>query len=142
MSENDESDEDLTQINEIASQVEKELLPAKSKKKYDLTYAQFCDWMKEKKVKTINQNVILSYFKHLATTKNYAPTTMWSKWSMLRTEILLDRDTDIGDFPKVKALLKGRSKGHKPKQAEVFDPEEVRAFLLNAPDDVHLANKV
>ncbi|KAJ3646056.1 hypothetical protein Zmor_023667 [Zophobas morio] len=59
------------------------LLPAKSKEKYEKTYGVFCQWREAKKVKNLDENVMLAYFYEKA--KVLKASSLWSTYSMLKT---------------------------------------------------------
>ncbi|KAB0801684.1 hypothetical protein PPYR_03870 [Photinus pyralis] len=49
---------------------------------------------------------------------------------------------EIDKYPKLRTFLKRKSDGHLKKKSKIFSPEEINAFLNNAPDKVYLATKV
>jgi hypothetical protein len=61
---------------------------------------------------------------------------------MLKTMLLTHDNVDISSYAIVQSFMKQNSKGHIPKQAKIFTIEEIKRFLLNAPDDNYLAYKV
>lgn len=127
-------------IEEAAAAVRLETLPAKSKKLYYKTYDQFIQWKNSKKLSKINEDVLLVYFNELA--GKYAPTSLWSKWSMLRSVIENKHDIDIKRFGSLKGLLKRKNQGYQKKKAKVFTEDEISKFLNEAPDRHYLAHKM
>lgn len=115
------------------------LLPQKSKEKYEKQYLHFKQWAEEKHIRTYSENVILGYFSLLANTLK--ASTLWSKYSMLRTMLQIKENVDI-KYPKLIAFLKRQNQGYKPNKAKTFSREEVNKFLLEAPDDNYLLMKV
>ena len=79
-----ESDSELPDfIKKAAKTIQLSLLPAKSKQRYTAAYNDFKKWRKNKKVGTsFAEEVFLVYFGELA--ENYAPPTLWSKYSMIK----------------------------------------------------------
>ncbi|XP_024876593.1 uncharacterized protein LOC112457651 [Temnothorax curvispinosus] len=71
-----------------------------------------------------------------------APTTLWSRYSMLRAVIEMKQNVDISKYKELRALLKKKTKGHRPKKAKVFTSTNISKFLNDAPDDQYLAMKV
>jgi hypothetical protein len=66
----------------VSSDVEKsaalavnELLPVKSRKKYDKAYQQLEDWCREKRVRDITEEVLLAYFKQKS--RKLKGSTLW-----------------------------------------------------------------
>lgn len=51
---------------ETAQEVVDNLLPEKSKCRYNSTYENFIRWQKEKKTTSFSENVLLSYFSEKA----------------------------------------------------------------------------
>ncbi|KAJ8963564.1 hypothetical protein NQ317_013269 [Molorchus minor] len=49
--------------------------------------ARNAKWRKEKKVKHVNEKVLLAYFEN----KNLKASTLWTHYSMLRTELSLKK---------------------------------------------------
>lgn len=117
-----------------------ELIPKKSKQRYELAYASLCIWLKEHDV-DINEKNILAYFV-LRNSKLTSPGSLWSEFSMLKTMIKLNNGIDIGSFNKLLCFLKKKNVGHRPKKSKVFSREDVNKFLNNAPDDKYLLMKV
>ncbi|CAB0043221.1 unnamed protein product [Trichogramma brassicae] len=123
------------------------LLPSKSRERYEIAYAEFSVWgdkrlpkgSKDKFSKMINENVLLVYFNELA--KKIKPPTMWSRWSMLKTILNLRHNIDISKYEQLKSFMKNFSKGYKPKQAKTLTGLEVKKFLDEADDLHYLATK-
>ena len=89
MSDNDES----LDIQQAAETTLSTLVPEKSKNLYETTYNNFETWVKEKHVERFTEKVLLAYFLKLSTTLK--PSTLWSKYSMLRTMFYLNRNVDM-----------------------------------------------
>lgn len=115
------------------------LLPKKSKDKYLKEYSIFKEWCSEKKVGKPTENVMLAYFFEKA--KKYKSSSLWSKYSMLKTTLMVHDNADI-KFPKLIAFLKRESTNYKAKKSETFSREDMNKFLLEAPDDMYLCMKV
>jgi len=88
------------------------VIPTKSKGKYDLAYAKFDAWCKDKNVNHINEKVLLAYFEG----KN---STLWSLSSMLRTELSLKRNVDNKKFTGLLAFLKRHFKNYQPIRSQM-----------------------
>lgn len=123
-----------------ANQTYEALLPEKSKSKYELSYKKFMDWMLEHEVKNISENVLTAYMKYLS--KDLRPSTLWTTYSMLRTMLNIKKNVDISTYCKLKSFLKLKSSGYKPKKAKILTSEEMKTFLLEAPDEEYLFTKV
>lgn len=61
---------------------------------------------------------------------------------LLKTEILIKHNVNIGDYNIVTHFLKNASKDYEPKKAKVFKNEDVQNFISNAPDQIYLVMKV
>lgn len=115
------------------------LLPAKSRLKYENEYNTFKKWMTTSNVKKINDDVILAYFSFAS--KKYKSSTLWAKYSMLRTTLLLREDIEIKK-QKLINFLKRQAVGYKPKKAKTFSREDINKFISEAPDEIYLFMKV
>ncbi|XP_043465336.1 uncharacterized protein LOC122500461 [Leptopilina heterotoma] len=116
----DESDFDVTgtppEISVAASSVVTNLLPPKSKEKYEL------------------------YFNEMAKTKQ--PSTLWSQYSMLKSTLSVKNNININSYQKLIAFLKRKSNGFKSKKSNTLTAQEVEKFLNEAPDETYLSLKV
>lgn len=119
------------ELRQAANAAAGELLPAISRAKYDAVYKKFRDWIK-KRAAPITETVVFVYFDELKQT--YAPTTLWSTYSMLKATLELNDNIDISKFSKVLAMLKRYSDGYKSKKANVLSEDHVQRFLQAASD--------
>lgn len=99
-----------------------DLLPIKSRERYEKEYYIFKEWQKEKNVDTISEDVLLVYFSQIS--KKFKSSTLWSKYSMLRTMILLKNNRDI-KFPKVITFLRRKNEGYRAKKAKTFSRDDI-----------------
>lgn len=129
--------EDILEEAKIASL---ELLPEKSRHRYEKEYTAFKKWCNQRKVKTLKEEVFLAYFSQLS--KTYKPSTLWSRCSMLKMVIKIKEDLDIGRFTKLTAFLKRQNVGYKAKKSKIFTKTEISKFMSEAPNDVYLMMKV
>ncbi|KAJ8910576.1 hypothetical protein NQ315_011245 [Exocentrus adspersus] len=90
-------------------------------------------------VRKITEDAVLVYFSNRA--KTLKPSSLWSKYSMLRTFINIKQNTDT-KYPKLIAFLQRQASGYKPKKSLTFEREEVNKFLTEAPNEVYLSIKV
>lgn len=116
------------------------LLPEKSRERYEKAYKSFGDWCKEKKIRAFTENVFLGYFSELANAKK--SSTLWSIFSMLKSTLAVKDNVDIGKYSKLIAFLKRKSVGHRAKKSKVLTRDEINSFLFDAPDDRYLMIKV
>lgn len=129
-------------IDEAASMACTSLLPEKSKKRYEIAYNVFRNWCNTKNVNIhTSENVLLAYF-YEKSEKVLSPASLWCEYSMLRSMISVNDDTDISKYAKLKAFLKNKNIGYRPKQSAVFSVEEVATFINEAPDQIYLLKKV
>lgn len=68
--------------------------------------------------------------------------SLWAKYSMLKTMLLVKENVNISKFPKIIAFLKKCNSGHQPTQSKVLTREEVNLFLKEACDKDYLLVKV
>lgn len=140
----EQSDEEFyctpEEVKNEAKMVTLNLLPNKSKQKYELQYSQFMEWCALKQIKRYSENVILTYLSELS--KKYKASTLWSIHSMLKATLSVKHDVDIKTYTKVNAFLKKQSTGYVAKKSKTFDLQEIENFLVNAPDEIYLMAKV
>lgn len=128
------------EISEAAKAATYELLPLKSRERYELVYNLFQKWKNDKNVHTINEEVILAYL--MEKSKILKPSSLWSNYSMLKSTINIKNNIDISRYPKVIAFLKRKSVGYKPKKSRVLNKEQIDKFLSEAEDNIYLMTKV
>lgn len=130
----------MEEIVEIALKAKESLLPTKSKQLYEETYGTYKKWCLEKQVVKTTEDSILAYFNtNLA---SYKISTLWTKYSMLRTTINLNEAIDISKFPSIIPFLKRKREGYAAKKSFILTKEHVNSFLFDANDEQHLLNKV
>lgn len=140
-----DSDSDLEvltppEIREVAKNIEINLLPKKSRMKYEGNYKRFMDYCMEKNARTFSENVLLAYFDGLS--KTMKSSTLWSVYSMLKATMNVKNGVDIGRYLKLRAYLKRASDGYHAKKSRVFEKQYITKFILDAPDDEYLLAKV
>lgn len=124
----------------IAQNAVNNLMPVKSKSKYELAYDKFMAWIKSKQIKSLCDSVLLAYFDELSET--LAPTSLWSTYTMLKSLIHTRHNVNIHDYATLIQFLKRKSEGYAPKKAKVLSEDQVQQFIKEAPDDQFLAVKV
>ncbi|GLV40663.1 hypothetical protein CBL_04466 [Carabus blaptoides fortunei] len=82
----------------------------------------------------------MSYFQLLS--ERYTPNSMWSKYSILKSTLLVNDNVDISRYKRLITFLKQRSKGYVPKKSKVLTGDQVMMFLKNARNDTYLLHKV
>lgn len=130
----------LEDIRVLADNARETLLPSKSKTLYENTYMAYRDWCTANKIPKTTEDSILAYFK--SKLDCFKSSTLWTKYSMLRTTINLHEGVDVSKFPSVIPYLKRKAEGHKAKKSFTLSKENVDQFLLQAEDKEHLLNKV
>ncbi|XP_066585872.1 tyrosine recombinase XerC-like [Prorops nasuta] len=124
----------------MAHNIMQNLLPAKSKERYNIAYNEFLKWQKLHNVTTISEKVMLIYFSELS--EKWKASTLWSHFSMLKSTILINHNLDISKYNNVVIYLKRQSVNYECKKSNVLSPEHIEQFLTNAPDVEYLATKV
>lgn len=140
--ENSDSDIPSTppEIRCAAKAISLNLLPEKSKTLYEKQYNHFITWCNAKKICKYSENVLVVYFSEKA--KTLKSSSLWSIYSMLKTTLSTKNDIDLSQFKKLIAFLKKEAIGYKPKKSKTFLQSEICKFLCEAPDEIHLLNKV
>lgn len=136
------SENDLpSDIENVASNVILNLVPEKSREKYQLVYDRYEKWCKERNVTDIkNEKALLVYFNELSKTQK--PSSLWCYYSMLKTEFLVKKDVDIKKYVNLIVFLKRKSEGYKPKKSKIFTKDDITRFLGNADNEKFLCMKV
>lgn len=116
------------------------LLPSKSKEKYDFAYKRFEDWCKSRNVASYSECVLLAYFAHLS--KTMKSSTLWSQYSMVKATLSIKNGVQIDRYSKLRAFLKRKNEGYTPKKSLVLTSEQVEHFINEAPDNKYLMIKV
>ena len=128
------------EIKSLAENTMDNLIPEKSKERYEKAHKAFLNWRLEKKVKSLSENVFLAYFGELAS--KFKPSSLWSIYSMLRTVLSIRNDTNIANYQKLKSFLKRQSDGFKSKKSKILTAEDINKFIKEAPDYKYLFSKV
>ncbi|XP_031352052.1 uncharacterized protein LOC116180103 [Photinus pyralis] len=117
-----------------------DLLPEKTRERYQKEYEDFKEWLKIKRINLVNEDVLLAYVK--GKSEMYSPNSLWTKVSMLKLTLKVYDNIDISRFGKLFAFLKRKSEGYRPKKSNILSEEQVMTFLLEADDGVWLLEKV
>lgn len=72
------SPECYQEILDEAAVAGQELLPAKTKNRYEKVQEEFSEWRKNRKVEGANEDILLCYVSSLST--NFAPNSLWYKF--------------------------------------------------------------
>lgn len=124
----------------IASKETAQQIPDKSYDRYVDTYKKFVQWQTSKKVTSFDEEVLLAYFYEVAKTK--APTSLSTMFAMLKATINSKHNVDLARYTRLVAFLKKQNLGFQSKKSNVFTAEEIRKFLMEAPDAEYLGVKV
>lgn len=138
----DEEDIALTppEVASVANVASLSLLPEKSRNLYEKTYSEFISWCNEKRITRYSESVLLAYFSNIVDRGLIA--SLWPKYSMLRSTLILKKDIDISKFNKLIMFIKRQRVGYVPKKSKVFEKEHVQKFISDAPDELFLMTKV
>lgn len=123
-----------------AEEMRNKSLPQKSSKRYQQRYNLFLKWKLQHDVAVTSENVILAYIEELS--KEMAPNTLWSVYSMLKRYIKRYENINIKNYTELQSFLKANAKGYHPKKAAVFLDRDLDRFLAEAPDALYLVHKV
>ncbi|KAK4884976.1 hypothetical protein RN001_001247 [Aquatica leii] len=108
-------------ITQQAAKVQAELLPKKSRDRYEKKYRLFYEWREQKNFKSVSDDVFLVYLSEKA--KLLKPSTLWSRFSMIKSCLSIKENVDISKFPQTIAFLKRQGVGYVPKKAKVLTAE-------------------
>lgn len=116
------------------------LLPSKSKLRYEQAYNNFLQWKTMNGATSNSERVLLAYFNEM--TQKSSPSTLWARYSMVKALMKINDSVDISTYAKLIALLKNKSKGYVTKKAKTFTESQVQTFIDNALDVAWLDVKV
>ncbi|KAK4875272.1 hypothetical protein RN001_011694 [Aquatica leii] len=105
-------------ITQQAAEVRAELLSKKSRDRYEKEYRLFYEWREQKNVKTVSDDVFLVYLSEKA--KLLKPSTLWSRFFMIKSCLSIKEIVDISKFPQTIAFLERQRFGYVPKKAKVL----------------------
>lgn len=132
MSDSEVDDCTPPEIRTAAEKAAENLLPQKSRGRYEKAYKVYKEWCDGKKVQNMNsESVVLAYFSEIA--KHKRASTLWSTYSMLRSTLIIKDKVDISKFSKLAAYLKAQNVGYQAKKSSVFTKEDIDRFLKDAP---------
>ncbi|XP_031337109.1 uncharacterized protein LOC116166313 [Photinus pyralis] len=123
-----------------AAEASSQLLPAKSKERYEKEYEEFRKWCVEENVIKVVDDVLLVYLSKKG--KSMKPSTLWSRFSMIKSCLAIKENVDASKFCKTIAFLKRQTVGYIPKKSKVLTREQVTQFLNEAADVKWLLTKV
>ncbi|CAH1366313.1 unnamed protein product, partial [Tenebrio molitor] len=104
------------ELKNIADCAVSNLIPEKSKRRYDKCYNDFKERCNKNNVKTVSENVVLAYL--MEKSKTVKSSTLWSTYSMLK--LTLNIRDGIG------------SVGYQAKKSKVLTREQIN-LLYNLP---------
>lgn len=130
-----------SELIEAAVEATNDLLPSRSKSRYEKVFDDFTKWKKSKNATSNSERVCVAYFKEMIDSQK-KPTTLWAHYSMLKSTLKIFASINIESYAKLTAMLKKNAHGYVPKKAKTFNEIEVQQFLENAPDVLWLDVKV
>jgi hypothetical protein len=123
-----DSEENLPSDIELAAQSAIDtLIPAKSKERYEIVYKYFEEWMEIKKIREVSEKVVLAYFAEQS--EKLKPSSLWCRYSMLRTMVSIKIKIDISQYHQVVAFLKRNQKDTDLKNRAFFAKRRYTNFL-------------
>ncbi|XP_072380784.1 uncharacterized protein [Diabrotica undecimpunctata] len=131
---------DYELISESENVATLDALPAKSKERYEKEFQLFDTWRKEKYFEGVNEEIMMEYLQGIG--EVYKPSSLWTRYSMLKTTLKAYENVDISSFSTMFAYLKGKIKNHKAKKAKALQGWQIKQFLTQAPDSTYLLMKV
>lgn len=117
-----------------------EILPAKSRDRYLQAYDVFVKWQESHGVRSFSEKVVMAYL--IVASRKYKPPTLWSIYSMLKKTFIVKQNIDMTKYCRLRAFLKNKSDGYESKKSNVFTPDEINKFFVEAPNSRYLGMKV
>ncbi|KAJ8912509.1 hypothetical protein NQ315_015593 [Exocentrus adspersus] len=142
MNDNAESFSIPAEIKQEAQEATLRLLLAKSKRVYEKEMVEFDNWRKKRGLGegAITEEVLLAYFFNVE--EHFAASSMWTKYSMLKSMLKVHKGIDISKYGKLTSYLKVGSRKYKTKKAKILERNQIEEFLKKAPDVEYLQVKV
>lgn len=134
-----ETEESLTFTPPELSEAEGNLLPAKSRERYERRYRTFVKWCNEKNVSNYTEDVLLEYFRDLVSKNTKA---LWAIYSMLKACIVIHKNIDISRYSKLLAYVKSNTAHVKAKKSRALTEDQINLFIDQANDREFLLMKV
>jgi len=128
------------EILEQAATTSNNLLPMKSKDRYESVFKKFMNFRSQNHVKSFSENVLLAYFGNIS--KEFKPSSLWAIYSIIRNMLSIKENIDIATYPKLKVFLKRQSDGFRSKKSKTLTAEEINRFIKEAPNESYLFMKV
>lgn len=125
-----------TKANEVINNLTPEIL----RRKYEAAYQRFMESRSVKKIKSLSETVLVTYFSELAETQK--PSSLWEMCSMLWSMIDIKHKINIYKHSSLIALKKKKNIGFKSKKAQTLSAEQIQQFLHEAPDNQFFATEV
>ncbi|HEY4490881.1 MAG TPA: hypothetical protein VI958_02730, partial [Acidobacteriota bacterium] len=110
----------------------------KSRAKYEQQYAEFMSFLRQKNAGThISPRTVMAYFVYLQDEKKFAPSTLWSVYSMLKKMLQHNHSIDLDDiqYQPLRDFLGVALKAHVPASAPSFDTEDLISFIRSSHQD-------
>lgn len=127
------------ELKQVVQNAASELLPQKSKVRYEGQYSKYKEWCSQKNAKISSENVVLAYFIELVARE---VKSLWSIYSMLKSCIILHENIDISKYTKLISYLKRKTANHVPKKSKILEEVHINTFIEQAPDEEFLLMKV
>ncbi|XP_050305514.1 uncharacterized protein LOC126742770 [Anthonomus grandis grandis] len=94
-------EEILQNIREKAIKATENILPVKSRQQYDREYGI---WKDANAIVQITETVLMAYFQELS--EKYSPNSLWTKYSTLRSTLMVYKNIDISQYHRLISFLK------------------------------------
>lgn len=112
----------------------------KTHSRYNSFYDTFIKWQESNGISLFDEDVLLAYFNE--SSEKHVSSTLWSRYSMLKSTLLRNNNVDISNYSRLLAFLKEKQIGFERKKSKVLSAEEIYRFLVEAPDEHYLMMKV
>ena len=111
-----------------ASEIIENLTPRASAKRYNNAWDSFIRFSEKEDKPT--ESDFIEYFDYLQREKKYAPTSLWTFYSMINNKFQGLYGEKLQKFPSLTLLLKSFEAGHQRKTSKFFTKEEIDTYLL------------
>lgn len=97
-----------------AAAANENLLPSKSKVRYQKVYDEYKAWKEKKFASSNSERFVTAFFSEMIQRKK--PSSLWAQYSMLKSTLKIYDRVDIEKYATLTGMLKQNSHGYEPKQ--------------------------
>ena len=118
-----------------------QIVEMKSAAVYEKWWRRYNEYADSRSLSTNDVKTFMNWLCTMKQSKEFAPTPIISAGSCVNLKMKLNFDVNFMDHVLVKDIIKRLQKELAPKQASVFTMEQIKMFVLNAPETLDIQIK-